>query len=150
MDATERPDSTQRLLGVSAASLFLIALLTGIYAGAAMTGKLHVNGKTALAAHLNALMGTFLISGVGWTLPMLHYGSAGKRRLALAFILTSYANWIVTSIKAALDVGGLTPDGPPANTAVFVALQIFVVIPTFVAALAWVWGFRRRANSAPP
>lgn len=136
------PGLTERLLGKAAALLFLIALLTGLYAGLAMSGKIPVHGGAALASHLNALMGTFLMVSFGWTMPMLRYGDAAKRRLALVFVATSYANWIITAVKAALQVSGLDLVGKAANDGVFVALQIFVVLPTLGAAIAWVLGFR--------
>lgn len=138
-------DSVTRALALAAALLFALALLTGLYAGAAMGGKLHVSGAAALASHLNALMGTFLIVSFGWTLPMLRYGERGKTRLASLFIATSYANWLVTAVKAALGVRGVDVIGNFPNDAVFVILQITVVAPTIVGALFWVFGFRKGA-----
>jgi hypothetical protein len=144
MPESSFPTPTERLLGAASASLFLIALLTGLFAGAAMTGHVHADPHTALAAHLNALMGTFLLASFGWTLPMLRYGDVGKRRLALVFIGSSFANWAVTTTKATLFVSGLEPSGHAANDAVFVALQIAVVLPSILGAGAWVLGFRSR------
>jgi hydroxylaminobenzene mutase len=137
---------TKRFLALSAAGLFLISLLTGLYAGGAMTGVFKVNPSTALAAHLGALMGTFLIAAYGWTLPMLRYGDTGRHRLALVFVLTSYANWAITATKAALNVNGLEFSGDAANRGVFVVLQVAVVIPTMVAAVAWVAGLVARGK----
>ncbi len=134
----------QRTVGLAAAWLLLIALLTGIYAAAAMSGKLHVDGHAALASHLNALMGTFLLGTVGWTMPMLSYGETGKKRLAIVLVVSSFANWIITAVKAALFVAGIDVQGKAANDGVFVALQIFVVVPMIAAAIAWIVGFRRR------
>src|SRR5678815_4193749 len=93
--ASSGDERTQRLLGGAAALLFALSLLSGLYAGAAMSGKLAVNPGAALASHLNGMMGAFLLVSFGWTLPMLRYGAAGRRRIALAFVLTSYANWSV-------------------------------------------------------
>ena len=140
------PTPVQRTLGFSAALLFVISLLTGVYAGLAMTGKIPVDGHSALASHLNALMGTFLLLGLGWTLPMLRYGEVGQKRLAFVFIATSFANWIVTAVKAALKVAGLAFIGKPANDAIFVALQLTVVLPTLVASIAWVAGFKKTSR----
>jgi hydroxylaminobenzene mutase len=137
--------SVERTLGLAAAWLMLVALLTGIYAAAAMTGKLHVDGHTALASHLNALMGTFLLGVVGWTMPMLSYGPRGKRVLATVLIVSSFANWFITAVKAALFVAGIDVQGQPKNDGIFVALQIFVVVPMIAAAVAWIIGFRKRA-----
>jgi hydroxylaminobenzene mutase len=135
-------DPTARRLGQAAAALFLVGLLTGIYAGLAMSGKIPVHGGAALASHLNALMGAFLLVSLGWTLPMLHYGPAGKSRLATVFIATTYANWLITAVKAALHVSGIDLNGKLANDAVFVGLQLAVVIPALIGAIAWVFGFR--------
>jgi (hydroxyamino)benzene mutase len=140
---------TERLLGASAAVLFLVALLTGLFAGAAMTGKIPADGHAALAAHLNALMGTFLLVSFAWTLPMLHIGPVGKRRLAVLFVGTSFANWAVTTLKALLFVGGLEPSGQAANMLVFALLQATVVLPGIGGAGVWVWGFRAPKGSAP-
>jgi len=131
-------------MGLAAAWLMLIALLTGVYAASAMTGHLHADGHTALASHLNALMGTFLLGVVGWTMPMLSYGPRGKRVLAIVLIVSSYANWLITGVKAALFVAGIDLQGQPKNDGVFVALQIFVVVPMIAAAIAWIVGFRKR------
>lgn len=136
--------SVQRTLGFAAAVLMAIGLLTGLYAGLAMSGKIPADGHAALASHLNALMGTFLLVSLGWTLPMLRYGEVGQRRLALVFIVSSYANWIITAVKAALFVSGLDLAGKAANDGVFVALQVFVVLPTLAASIAWALGFRAK------
>jgi hydroxylaminobenzene mutase len=127
----------------------LVALLTGIYAAAAMTGKIHVDGHAALASHLNALMGTFLLGTVGWTLPMLRYGEVGKRRLAIVLVVSSFANWIITAVKAALFVAGIDVQGKAANDGVFGALQVFVVLPMIGAAIAWILGFRKSVTRLP-
>jgi hypothetical protein len=133
------------MLGLAAAWLMLASLLTGIYAAGAMTGQLHADGHTALASHLNALMGTFLLGVVGWTMPMLSYGPRGKRILAIVLIVSSFANWLITAVKAALFVAGINLQGHAKNDGVFVVLQIFVVLPMFAAAIAWIIGFRKRA-----
>jgi hydroxylaminobenzene mutase len=138
------PGPTERLLGAASATLFLVALLTGLFAGAAMSGHLHVDPHAALAAHLNALMGTFLLGSFGWTLPMLRYGAVGKRRLAWILVASSFANWAVTTTKAVLLVSGLEPSGSGANDMIFVLLQVTVVLPGIGAAVAWVLGFRAR------
>jgi (hydroxyamino)benzene mutase len=137
--------SVERFLGVSAAALFLISLLTGLFAGAAMNRTLaHVDGHAALASHLNALMGTFLFVAYGWTLPLLRYGHVGKMRIAVVLVVSSTANWAITALKACWSVAGLSPDGSTHNLVVFTLLQITVVLPAIGAAIAWVAAFRRR------
>lgn len=133
----------QHRMAVAAAWLIFLGLATGGYAGLAMTGKLPADGHAALAAHLNALMGGFWILGVAWTLPMLKYGEVGLTRLAWAVIAPNYANWLITSVKAALKVPGLDFTGEAANDAVFVALNVAVVLPALAAAFFWARGFRR-------
>jgi ABC-type uncharacterized transport system permease subunit len=90
-------------------------------------------------------MGTFLLGVVGWTMPMLSYGPRGKRILAIVLIVSSFANWLITAVKAALFVAGIDLQGQAKNDGVFVVLQIFVVVPMIAAAIAWIMGFRKRA-----
>ena len=97
----------------------------------------------ALAAHLNALMGTFFLLGVAWTLPMLRYGAVGQQRLAWLVIVANFANWAVTGVKAWLRVSGVDFIGQAANDAIFITLTLTVVLPSLAAAAAWVYGFRR-------
>ncbi|WP_239576964.1 hypothetical protein [Archangium primigenium] len=132
-----------RLMAHAAAWLLLVGLLTGGYVAAAMTGKVPAEPRGALASHLNALMGTFLLLGVAWSLPMLRYGPRGQTRLAWAFIGANFANWAVTAVKAWLHVAGVDATGEPVNDAVFGVLTLSVVLPSLGAAAAWVYGFRR-------
>ncbi|WP_239470102.1 hypothetical protein [Archangium violaceum] len=137
------PLPAARLMAHAAAWLILLGLLTGGYVAAAMTGKVPADPQAALASHLNALLGAFLLLGVAWTLPMLRYGPRGQHRLAWAFIVANFANWSVTAVKAWLRVAGVDAIGEPVNDAVFGVLTLFVVLPALGAAAAWVYGFRR-------
>jgi hydroxylaminobenzene mutase len=141
--STPAPLPAARLMAHAAAWLTLLGLLTGGYVAAAMTGKVPADPHAALASHLNALMGVFLLLGVAWTLPMLCYGPEGQRRLAWAFIVANFANWGVTAVKAWLRVAGVDATGEPVNDAVFGVLTVSVVLPSLGAAAAWVYGFRR-------
>lgn len=132
-----------RLCGRAAAVLMLLGLLTGGYISAAMTGRIAVDASAAVASHLNAILGAFFIIGVAWSLPMLRYGPVGQSRLAWAAIAPNYANWFITAIKAALQVRGVDWTGSAANDAIFVALTVFVVLPSLGATGAWIAGFRR-------
>lgn len=131
-----------RLLGAGGALLILLGLLTGGYVAAAQTGKLPVDPHAALASHLNALLGAFFAFAVAWSLPLLRYGPVGQRRLAWAVLVSNYANWIVTAVKAALHVSGVDYTGQGANDAIFGVLTATVVLPSLVAAFFWVLGFR--------
>jgi hydroxylaminobenzene mutase len=137
------PSVTQRFLAPAGAWLLLLGLFTGGFAAAAMTGQLPADGHAALASHLNALLGSFWIFAVAWTLPMLGYGPVGQKRLAWLVVVPNFGNWLVTAIKAFVGVGGLALDRNPANNAVFVALNVVVVLPSLAAGVAWAWGFRR-------
>lgn len=136
--------SPARLLARASAWLVVLGLATGGLVSGAMTGKLPADPHTALASHLNALLGALLMLGVAWTLPMLRYSAVGQRRLAWGFILANYANWFVTAVKAFLHVSGVDRTGEPRNDAIFAALTLFVVLPSLASALAWAWGFNRR------
>lgn len=144
------PLPAARLMAHAAAWLLLLGLLTGGYVAAAMTGKVPAEPHAALASHLNALMGTFMLLGVAWSLPMLSYGPVGQRRLAWAFIVANFANWFVTAVKAWLRVAGVDATGEPVNDAVFGVLTLTVVLPALGAAAAWVYGFRRPASPPEP
>ena len=131
----------QKTLGRAAAWLFLLALLTGGLIPAAMSGAIPFDAHTLLASHLSALMGCFLLLGVGWTLPLLRYGDDGRKRLGWAFIVANYGNWAITAAKAGLRVKGLGWTGDRANDAIFLLLTAFVVVPALGGAVAWVAGF---------
>jgi (hydroxyamino)benzene mutase len=141
--AASGPLPAARLMAHAAAWLMLLGLLTGGYVSSAMTGKVPADPHMALAAHLNALMGTFFLLGVAWTLPMLRYGPVGQQRLAWLVIGANFANWWVTCVKAWLRVSGVDFIGQAANDAIFVTLTVTVVLPALAAAGAWVYGFRR-------
>ncbi len=130
----------QRLCARGAAVLILIAFLTGIFVASAMTGKVSADAHAALASHLNALLGGILILGVGWSMPFVHFGAAGKKRIALLFIVSNFANWIITAVKAFLHVSGVDHTGDAANDGIFIALTLFVVLPSFAATVGWIVG----------
>jgi hydroxylaminobenzene mutase len=129
-----------RLLARAAAWLFLLGLFTGVYVSAAMTGKVPADPHAALASHLDAILGALLLLGVAVTLPLLRYGPTGQRRLAWTFIGANTANWLVTAVKAWVHVAGVDMTGDPANDRVFAALTAFVVVPSLVGAVAWLYG----------
>jgi hydroxylaminobenzene mutase len=137
------PLPAARLMAHAAAWLMLLGLLTGGYVSSAMTGKIPADPHMALAAHMNALMGTFFLLGVAWTLPMLRYGPVGQQRLAWLVIVANFANWVVTGVKAWLRVKGVDFIGEAANDAIFLTLTATVVLPALAAAGAWAYGFRR-------
>ena len=130
-----------RLLALAGAWLVLLGFLTGLYVAQAMTGKIPADPHVALASHLNALLGAFLMLGVASTLRLLRYGPVGQKRLAWAFIVPNFANWLVTAVKAWWHVSGVDLTAEPRNNLIFALLGALVVIPSLVGAAAWVYGF---------
>ena len=136
---------TQRLqhrVAQLGAWLFVVGLLTGLWAGVVLTGKIVVPiPRLALAAHLNGLLGGLWLVAVATTLDRMRYGLAGRRRLAGLVVLATWANWLITLVASGLGVRGLEYTGDARNNAIALLLQLFVVAPSLVAALAWAWGF---------
>jgi hydroxylaminobenzene mutase len=138
-------DPLRRRTAASGAVLFAIGMLTGLWSGIALAGKVKVGiPHLALAAHLNGLLGGLWLIALAFTLPMLSYGEKGKRRLVLAISVPAYANWFVTLVASFLGVTGLDFTGDHANDGIAVMLHVFVVLPSLVGTGAWAWGFRRR------
>lgn len=94
-------------------------------------------------AHLNAILGSFIIFGFAVSLPYLEYDEKKLTRIALALVVSNYANWLLTIIKAFLHVHGIDATGQGANDAVFGLLTIFVVPPSLVGIFYWVIGFKK-------
>jgi len=133
-----------RLAARNAAVLLAIGVFMGIYVAAAMTGKIPADGAMALAAHLNCFLGAFWLLGLGWSLPMLRYGEKGQARLVWVTTVANYSNWAVTTFKALWKVHGIDATGDAKNDTIFGLLTVFVVLPSFVGAAAWVYGFKKR------
>lgn len=135
----------RKQLALSGALLFLIGMLTGLWAAVALTGQVKVGiPHLALAAHLNGLFGGLWLLAVAWSFEFLHYSEKGLRRLAVGVVIPAWSNWLVTLIASFLGVTGLSYTGVRANDAIAFLLQALVVIPTLVACAFWVWGFRQR------
>jgi large-conductance mechanosensitive channel len=134
----------QRKTAAAAAALMVIAFVTGVLLGAAMTKKVNADVGAVVAAHLNALFGCLWLAALSFTLPMLRYGDVGKRRLVLGTAIPAYANWLVTTIKSFLMVKGVEPTGDGANDAIFGVLTALVVLPSFVSAIAWTVGLVKK------
>jgi len=136
-----------RALCFAAALLFLIAALTGLLVAAAMTGKIDANGHFMLASHLNALLGCFWLLGLAFTLKWVRLSDKSTALLLISAVVSAYANWLVTLIKAFVKVQGIDFTGEGRNDAIFITLTLLVVIPTLVSAGLWVQGLRKRATS---
>jgi len=131
-----------RLLVGSGAWLMVVGLLTGGYISAAATGSIDADPASAVAAHLNAILGGLWMIAVAWTLQFVRYGARGQRRLAWLIAVANWMNWLVTAIKAALHVHGIAAGPPVANDVVFATLSVLVVLPALAGAVAWVVGLR--------
>ncbi len=136
--------NVQRQAALLGAVLLVISFATGGLLAMAMTGKVSADAHVILAAHLNALFGCFWLCGVASTLPLTRFGEVGARRLVLLTALPAYANWFITVVKGFLHVAGVGLDGSSSNDAVFVALNGFVVLPSFGAAVVWAYGLAKK------
>ncbi len=136
----------QRKTSLAAAVLMIISLLTGIFVSAAMTGKVNADAHSALASHLNALLGSLWVIAVGFTLPFLRYSVVGCRRLVVLTVVSNVSNWLITAIKAFWHVAGVDATGEGRNDTIFGLLTAFVVLPSLAAAVAWAYGL----SGSPP
>ena len=135
----------RRALLARGAWLIAVSMVTGLWTAAALTQKFGVgDGKLALAAHLNALIGGLWLIAVAWSLDYLSYGDMGRRRIAWLLTLSVWANWLVTLIASFLKVNGLDYNSDPKNNAIAFLLQTLVVLPALVGAIAWALGFRKK------
>jgi hypothetical protein len=139
-------EQASRTLLRYAALLMVIGLLTGIVLGAAMTKKLDADVGSVVAAHLNALLGCFWMAAVAYSMPMLRFGDRGRARMVWIVTIPNLANWAVTMVKSFLKVKGVGPEGDASNDAIFFTLTLVVVIPSLLAAGAWLWGLSGRRD----
>jgi len=140
----------QRKTAFYGAVLLVIGFATGGVLAGAMTGKVSADAHTILASHLNAVLGCFWLLALAFTLPMLRFGEKGLRRLVLVTVIPNYGNWAVTLLKAFLHVAGVGLTGQGNNDLVFGLLNVFVVVPSFVAGGAWAYGLLGTRPAPPP
>ena len=108
-----------------------------------MTGVVDADPHAAIAAHLNGIMGGSILLGLAFTMPMLRYGDQGKTRLSWLFIVANYSNLVITITKAFLHVVGVGVSDNGSNNLIYCGLVTFVVLPSIVGGVIWVWGFRK-------
>lgn len=135
-------EPTQRWLAQAAALLMFLALLSGGYLAAAMSGAIAADVHSVVATHLNGVFGSLMLIAVAWTLPWIRFSEITVRRIAQAFVLSTYANFVVTGVKALLHVAGVAWTDDPANNAIFITLNATVVAPGLLGSFAWFWGLR--------
>lgn len=134
----------QRQAALLGAVLLIIGFATGALLAGAMTGKVSADPHTISSAHLNCLFGCFWLCALAFTLPLTRFGEVGARRLVLVTAVPAYANWLITVVKGFLHVLGVGLNGNGSNDGVFAVLNAFVVIPSFIAAIAWAYGLMQK------
>lgn len=140
MAADDGVRALQRKTAAAGAALLVIAFATGGLLASAETKAVDADVRAISAAHLNAIFGCLWLVALAATLPWLRFARAGSGRLVLVTALAAYANWGITVIKAFVHVSGVAWTGDHANDVVFVALGAAVVVPSFAAALGWLYG----------
>jgi len=125
--------------------LFAFGLLTGLWAGLVLTGKVRVAfPRLALGAHLTGMLGGLWLIALASSLDFVRYGALGQRRLAWLIGVSVWVNWAVTLVASALGVRGLEYTRDPLNNGIAALLDVFVVVPALTGAFAWAWGLGRR------
>ncbi|WP_420316112.1 hypothetical protein [Ekhidna sp.] len=131
----------QRFVIKSASILFFLGLLTGIYVTIVATGKMEGNLSASLAAHLNGIIGSLIILSLILIIPYTKYGHTYKVIMIAMFIVSNYANWIITLIKSYLQVVGLEIiENSISNNLIHILLVVMVVIPSLTGAIMWILG----------
>jgi len=145
----------QRLLcyGVG---LILLAMLTGVWTGLVMTGKLTgPDAHQSLATHLEALLNGMLLVLLAAALDNARLSDSRKNVVVWLLIYQGYMNWFATGVSAYWHVNGL--DLSPAlgwrnNT---IAVVLYTVVLTGIAGLSLLlWGLIQQglaeSNSKEP
>jgi hypothetical protein len=132
-------------LARAGAWLFVVGLSTGFWVALVVMEKVLVPiPRLAMAAHLNGMLGGLWLIAVAWTLQFMRYGERGCRWIAFLAGTAAWSNWLITLAASMLGVHGLQYNDDPLNNVVAFLLQLFVVPPALLAALAWAWGFGAR------
>jgi hypothetical protein len=135
----------RRRLALAGALLIFVGMLTGLWAGAALSRMVVVPiPGLALGAHLTAIVGGLWLIAVAWSCELLHYDERGLRRLAWFTVVPAWGNWFATTIASLLGVRGLDFGPPLSNRVIAGMLQILVVIPALYGTALWVYGFRKK------
>jgi (hydroxyamino)benzene mutase len=148
MTLTQATD-TQRTLIKAGAILFAVGLLTGIWSAFALTHMAHFRmPRLALVAHLNALLGGMWLMVVAYSFHFMNCAEKCQQRIALTFMLSAWANWLVTLGASIVGARGLEYSDDPANNVVAFLLQVLVVLPALAGSLFWVRGLFGKPSSA--
>ena len=138
----------QRLLcfGVG---LILISLLTGVWVGLIMTGKLPgPDTHQALATHLEGLLNGMLLIILALALDSAKLTAGQKNLTVWLLIYEAYMNWLATGISAFWHVNGLdlNPSLSWQNNTIAVALYT-VVLTGIVGVAILLWGLVQQGKA---
>lgn len=125
--------------------LFLLGLITGLLE------QRFTNVRMALSAHLEGIMnGIFLLAlGAAWNEVRLPHSV--KVAAYYSALYGTYANWLVTSIAAALGTAASSPitsaghSGQPWQESLVTAGSLSVTIAIIAVSLLVLWGLRGTA-----
>ena len=132
----------QRRLASHGALMLLLGMIYGVYVALVMTEQAPGEPEMALGAHLNALLGSFWLLGMGWS---LQFVVLSPRLLRLAVGLTlvgAWSNWILSALKAVSGDLAISFTGAASNDVLFGLRTILVIVPCIVGPAIWVWGLR--------
>ena len=133
----------QHQLVKKAALLLVLGLLTGLYISLVAMKIVHADFNTVLSAHLNALLGSFWLLGVGWSLSFCRASYVQLKQMSRLMILANFSNWFFTLIKAHLHVAGIQMTSDWVNNSILIALTLFVVLPALYACWIWIKSLQR-------
>lgn len=138
----------EKKFAFTGALLFTVGLFTGLWSAIALTGQIAVKmPRLALASHLNGLVGGLWLIGISHTLPFLSYKEKQQKRLFYLSVTPTWANWAITLLASFLGVQGLTYTHDSSNNAIAFLLQLLVVLPSLIAGVYWIRGFKKETRS---
>ena len=138
----------QRLLSFGV-GLILLALLTGVWTGLVMTGKLPgPDPHQALATHLEALLNGMLLILLAVALDNARLTEGRRNLIVWLLIYEGYMNWFATGVSAFWHVNGLDlkPSLGWQNNTIAVALYT-VVLTAIVGVGLLLGGLIRQGRS---
>jgi hypothetical protein len=135
-------------LAAAGAALFGVGIVTGVRVSIAMTDhEPAVVQHMVQSAHLNALLGGLWLVAVASTFQWLRYQTNGLRLLAIGVAIPGWANWLISLVASHLGVYGLEHTTDAGNNIIAVLLKVFVVVPSIIASVFWLWGLMGKAET---
>src|SRR5436190_1262197 len=143
--------SPKQMLLTFGVGLILIALLTGIWVGFVMTGKMPgPDQHQALATHLEALLNGMLLIILALVMDSTKLTAGQKNLTVWLLIYEAYMNWFATLISAFWHVTGLdlNPSLSWQNNTIAAALYT-VVLTGIVGVALLLWGLIKQGKAEP-